>query len=116
MATTQEAGRQAELAAEKFLNDQGFKLINRNFAFKTGEIDLIMARQALLIFVEVRMRRNGNFGSGADTVTYAKQQKIIRTAQYFLQKHGHNRWQDYRFDVISIADQIDWIHNAFTLD
>lgn len=75
-----------------------------------------MLRKDLLIFVEVRMRRNTRYGTGAETVTISKQRKIINTAQLFLQKFDNNQWQKFRFDVISIDDKIDWIPAAFTLD
>jgi len=120
--TTREAGRVAEARAEKFLRDQGFKLVARNFLAKTGEIDLIMSKSDMLVFVEVRMRNNGRYGTGAETVTKRKQLKIINTAHIFLQKSAH--WHSYRFDVVSINDSIDksisnaidWIEGAFTLD
>jgi putative endonuclease len=92
------------------------KLIVRNYRSRRGEIDLIMSDGPLLSFVEVRMRNNGSFGSGADSVDRHKQRKIILTAQAFLQRQVNSPWQEYRFDVISIGDDIDWIKNAFTLD
>lgn len=112
---TQEAGRQAEARAESYLRKKGFSTVNRNYAWKTGEIDLIMEKEDLLVFVEVRLRRNSEYGSGADSVTSSKQSKIINTAKRYLQTTGH-RWESYRFDVVSIGKQIDWIPGAFTLD
>jgi putative endonuclease len=114
--TTRRSGAQAEHLAEKYLQHEGFKTLERNFHARTGEIDLIMLNDDLLIFVEVRMRNNPGFGSGAETVTYAKQRKIINTASLFLQKQKHAPWQSIRFDVISMGDSIDWIPGAFTLD
>ncbi len=108
-------GTEAERTAEKHLKAQGFTLVTRNFRARTGEIDLIMSKSSLLIFVEVRYRANPNFGTGADSISSSKQQKIIRTAKMFLQKNGH-RWNQYRFDVVSIGNDIDWIPGAFTLD
>ena len=113
--TTQEAGRQAQAQAENYLQQRGFSTVNRNYAWKTGEIDLIMEKGDLLVFVEVRLRRNSEYGSGADSVTLPKQSKIINTAKRYLQTTGH-QWESYRFDVVSIGKQIDWIPGAFTLD
>jgi putative endonuclease len=113
--TTQEAGRQAETRAENYLLKKGFSTVNRNYSWKTGEIDLIMEKKDLLVFVEVRLRQNSEYGSGADSVTYSKQTKIINTAKRYLQTSGH-KWESYRFDVVSIGKQIDWISGAFTLD
>ena len=116
-ATTHSAGQEAERVAEQFLRNQGFEPVERNYSSRYGEIDLIMQQGLLLVFVEVRMRNNPGYGSGADTVTPAKQRRIIRTAQHFLKRHGTRRWQDYRFDVISRrGSDLDWIPGAFTLD
>ncbi|MGV0033697.1 MAG: YraN family protein [Candidatus Azotimanducaceae bacterium WSBS_2022_MAG_OTU7] len=112
---TQESGRQAEAQAENYLQKMGFSTVNRNYTWKTGEIDLIMEKDGLLVFVEVRLRRNPMYGSGADSVTRSKQSKIINTAKRYLQITGH-KWKSYRFDVVSIGKQIDWIPDAFTLD
>jgi putative endonuclease len=79
-----------------------------------GEIDLIMTDENCLIFVEVRLRTNPNYGSGAESVTLTKQRKIIRTTQFYLLNHAIGN-RDCRFDVISIDDKIDWIQGAFSL-
>ena len=114
--TTHSQGAEAERQAESFLASQGFSTLARNFRAKTGEIDLIVTSGDLLVFVEVRMRRNPGYGSGADSVTITKQRKIINTAKLFLQRQKQIHWQAFRFDVISISDSIDWIPGAFTLD
>lgn len=98
------------------MENKGFKLETQNFSAKTGEIDLIMSKQDLLVFIEVRMRSDTSHGSGADTVTWRKQQKIINTAKLYLQSQRELSWQSYRFDVISMSENIDWIPSAFTLD
>ena len=109
-------GNKAETQAAAYLSGQGLVLLERNFSCKLGEIDLIMRDNQTLIFVEVRLRHNPHFGSGAETVTIYKQRKIIKTAQYYLQTHANVENLDCRFDVISIANEIDWITNAFNLD
>ncbi|MBL6689088.1 MAG: YraN family protein [Pseudomonadales bacterium] len=112
-------GREAERTAELYLRQQGLQLVQRNYRARTGEIDLIMERGSLLAFVEVRYRGNPNYGSGADSISRSKQRKIINTAHLFLQKHCKNndpRWNEYRFDVVSIGNEINWIPGAFTLD
>ena len=113
--TSVSTGKRAEALAEKYLKSRGLVLECRNFRAKTGEIDLIMSQGDLLIFIEVRYRINPNFGSGADSVSYQKRRKIARTAELYLQKSGL-RWKRYRFDVVSIGDELAWIENAFTLD
>ena len=113
--TRQEAGRPAEARAEShLLKNVGFT-VHRNYSGKTVEIDLIMEKKDLLVLVEVRLRQNSDYGSGADSVNYSKQTKIINTAKRYLQTFRH-KWESYRFDVVLIRKQIDWIPGAFTLE
>ena len=116
MSLTQATGQAAEDHACRYLSRRGFKLMTRNYRAKTGEIDLIMSNGDLLIFVEVRRRTHGGYGTGADSITLRKQHRIINTAKRFLQSVPNPTWDSYRFDVISIGKDIDWIPGAFTLD
>jgi putative endonuclease len=109
-------GKKSERQAEQFLRARGLVVVKRNFRCKTGEIDLIMRDGAALVFVEVRHRSNRHFGSGAETVDWRKQQKLIRAASHFLVTHP--RYNDYscRFDVVTSdtdADEPLWYQNAF---
>jgi putative endonuclease len=112
---TQRLGNAAEKVAMEYLENKGLKLLEKNFSCRMGEIDLIMTDEDNLVFIEVRLRTNPNYGSGAETVTPSKQRKIIRTAQFYLLNNAIGN-RDCRFDVISIDDKIDWIQHAFTLD
>ena len=114
--TSQETGHRAEQAALDYLLTHGFTLVRRNFSCKMGEIDLILKDSKTLIFVEVRLRHNPYYGSGAESVTFKKRRKIINTAQFFLLKFPLQGNLDCRFDVISMDGKIEWIKNAFTLD
>ena len=116
MNDTQAAGRLAEAQAERFLVGNGFRLVTRNYSAKTGEIDLIMSKGELLIFVEVRLRSHGGYGTGAESITRHKKRRIINTAKRYLQSAHNPPWQSYRFDVVSIGQTLDWIPGAFTLD
>jgi len=109
-------GQDAETEAQQFLASKGYELVEKNFSFRGGEIDLIVRNDKTLVFVEVRFRQNPLHGSGAETVTSAKRRRIIRTAEYFLQANPDNGDRDFRFDVISMSPDIDWIENAFTLN
>jgi putative endonuclease len=113
-----ERGRQLENVARKFLEDEGLTLVHHNYSCKLGEIDLVMHDGDTLVFVEVRGRRSQRFGNPAETVTAAKQNRLIRTAQVFL--CAHPRYLDWpcRFDVLALATadpapQAQWIQNAF---
>ncbi len=111
-------GLHAENIACDYLIANGLKLIKRNYLCRLGEIDLIMRDKTHLIFVEVRFRRNQNFGTSSETVTYTKQTKLLRTAQLYLQQNRLTDKVPCRFDVIAITlvnevPVIEWIKNAF---
>lgn len=107
-------GSEAEEVAAGFLQQQGLKLVTRNFHCRFGEIDLIMRESTLLVFVEVRLRSSAAFGGASMSITWAKQQKLMRTADYYMQLHGDSRC---RFDAILMSKpdtrDIEWIRNAF---
>ena len=114
--TTQQLGNAAEQLALEYLIEQGLSLIEKNFCCKLGEIDIIMQDGNTLVFVEVRLRNNVLYGTGAETVTHSKMRKIIKTAQVYLLKHPLAENLGCRFDVISMNEKLTWIKNAFTLD
>ncbi len=105
-------GDSAEALAQQWLKKQGLALVDKNYRCKAGEIDLIMQDGSTLVFVEVRYRSNPDFGSAIDSVTPAKQQKLLRTAQHYLQRLSQT--PACRFDIIGInaQKQIQWIKNA----
>jgi len=113
-------GQQAEDVALKFLQTKGMRLIARNYRCKLGEIDLVMQDDGALVFIEVRYRKQSDFGDGAESVDFRKQQKIIRSAEHFLQQHRQYSQSPCRIDVISISklhntdcqEAINWIPNA----
>jgi len=116
-------GNKAEALALNYLKQQGLKLVEQNYLSKLGEIDIIMLDNAndTLVFVEVRYRKNTNFGSAASSVSRSKQTKLIRAAQLFLKKH--TAYQDFicRFDVVGVESdlkypEMTWIPNAFELE
>lgn len=116
-------GATAEHYAEQYLHQQGLITRTRNYRCKLGEIDLIMLEKNpggnTLVFVEVRLRTNKRFAPALETVDYRKQQKIIKTAQRFLQEHKLYDKIACRFDVIALdqtgtAPPVQWIKNAFT--
>ncbi len=113
-----QSGAQWEKTAESFLRNHGLKLLQRNFSSRFGEIDLIMEDEKTVVFVEVKYRKSSQHGSGAEAITLHKQNRISRTAGWYLAKNPHRAEQFCRFDVISIdsrkSDQgICWIKNAF---
>jgi len=115
-------GEDAELACCNHLRSQGLKLIDSNFSCRYGEIDIIMLDKKVLVFVEVRFRKNNNFGGGLESITASKQRKLRKTAELYLQQN--NRYENARFDVVSMSKNnqtnknrqeytFEWIMNAF---
>lgn len=115
-ATSTSLGNQAESDALAYLQSNGCHLVVSNYRTKSGEIDLIVEHDGILVFVEVRYRRDTSRGTGAETVTHMKRLRIIRTAKHFLSTHKQFRKMPCRFDVVSMGPSIDWIIRAFTLD
>lgn len=111
------SGKDAELHALNYLQQQGLRLLAQNWLCKRGELDLVMLDGDTVVFVEVRYRRHAGWGGALASVDARKQQKLIRAAQLFLQKES--RWARHpcRFDVVALgtheADESDWIRNAF---
>jgi putative endonuclease len=110
-------GEQKEQQASEFLQAKGLQPVGRNFSCKCGEIDLIMRDNEVLVFVEVRYRQSDGYGSGLESITWQKQRKIIKTAQYYLLR---NKLTDAacRFDAVAITEQkgllqFDWVKDAF---
>ncbi len=107
-----------EDVAFDFLKKNGLKIVKRNFNCKVGEIDIIMTNNDILIFIEVKYRKDSHWVSAVESVTKSKQRKIIKAAQLYLLKN--KKYQDWncRFDVVSIQGdkanpQINWIKHAF---
>ena len=117
--STKQLGDVAEQRALTHLQRQGLTLVQRNYRLAGGpqrhgaEIDLIMtAPDGTLVFVEVRARRNANQGGAAASVTWQKQQRIVRAAQHFLLRYAV--LPPCRFDVVAIdGDELQWLAGAF---
>ncbi len=111
-------GQVAEQLALRYLEQQGLRLVKKNFHSQRGEIDIIMRQDDTLVFVEVRQRSRRHYGSALESITPKKQQRIIQTAHYYLQQHPQQQNDPCRFDVVVIEPQsgeekIQWIKNAF---
>lgn len=108
------SGFQAEHWAVQHLQQQGLKLVVQNYRSRYGEIDIIMQEEEVLVFVEVRLRHNADFGGAAASINLRKQQRIIRTAQQYLS--SLKQLPPCRFDAVLIDSQcerVQWLKNAF---
>ena len=95
-------GRWGQNQSQKYLTRRGFKTIARNYAFRGGELDLIMAdADGAIVFVEVKTRQSETFAPAKAAVNYKKQQKMIRTAKCFLREFNVSN-RPLRFDVITV--------------
>lgn len=94
-------GTLGEQAAAHELEDQGYRIVHRNYRLRSGEIDLVCARDGILVFCEVKTRTGGRFGPPEEAVTYAKQRRIRRLAAEYLQREP-TRAGRIRFDVIAV--------------
>lgn len=111
-------GDAGEDLATDYLKENGFKILDRNLSCPYGEIDLVAAKKDHLYFVEIRRRTNKKYGSALESITFAKQNKIRKSAQYFLNKNKD--WQEKIpfFSVLAIDDvegfpKIEFLPDAF---
>lgn len=115
-----EAGERGEQRALAHLQAAGLKLQLRNYRCASGEIDLVMLDGRTLVLIEVRYRRDQEFGGAAASVDARKQQRLVRAAQHLLLMHPELRRYPARFDLVAldgsdIAPCINWLKDAFRL-
>lgn len=102
-----------ERRACRYLKTQGLRLIEQNFNCPLGEIDLIMQDKNCLVFVEVRYRKNPDPVSSLESIGFRKQQRLSKTALYYLKQHKLST-QPCRFDVVGFDGlKLQWIKRAF---
>ena len=119
MKKKREIGFEYEELAKKYLITKGMKYIESNFYTRYGEIDIIFTdeEEKTLVFVEVRYRKNAEFGEPLETIDGKKLEKIMISSQIYIK---NRKWkQNVRYDVIGIKkdklgnNKINWIKNAF---
>ena len=113
-----EIGAKAENKAVEFLIQNYLNILQQNYkALPYGEIDIIALDDGTLVFIEVKFRKSKSFGTAAEMVSLSKQQKIINTAQIFLQQNENYSDYECRFDVIAIDNKdIEWLKEAFDVN
>ncbi|WP_415982369.1 YraN family protein [Anaerostipes caccae] len=113
MKNHRKTGMEKEETACRFLLTQGYEVIERNFYSRYGEIDIIARDGQYLVFAEVKYRRSTAFGYPGEAVDRRKQQKIHKTAEYYLFCRGMFE-RPALFDVVEIiGKKIRVIKNAF---
>ena len=119
--TRQATGITGEDLAAAHLESLGFRILARRYRVRLGEIDLVALRPGLLIFVEVKTRRQNRFGVPAESVHNRKQLRIARAAECFLAGPQAGRFKSLpcRFDVNAVtlddgaAPRIEHLEDAF---
>jgi putative endonuclease len=114
MENRRKIGADYERQAEEYLQTCGYRILERNYRCRQGEIDLIAREGEALVFLEVKYRRTAAHGLPSEAVTPAKQRTICRVADYYRLTHGIPDNTPCRFDVVSILGQeITLYRNAF---
>ena len=89
-----EQGSHYETMAAEYLKNKGYEIILQNFFSKNGEIDIIAKYTDTLVFCEVKYRSNTRYGLPEEAVDYRKQDKIRKTAAYYLYRNNFPALQD----------------------
>lgn len=110
-------GDRGEQIAARYLEQQGFRILERNFRYERGEIDLVAEEGDELVFVEVKTRRSRSFGDPEESVDEAKEEQIRDTAEGYLVLRGVGE-RIYRFDIVAVllegeTPEIHHIRDAF---
>ena len=92
-----------EDAAARYLESIGWRIVERNYRARTGEIDILALDGDILVAVEVKYRKSMGYGAPEEAVTLRKQQRICRALLVYLAQHGISPDTSCRFDVIAIG-------------
>ena len=100
-----ELGVKGEEIAARYLKSKGYRIIERNYRIRLGEIDIIAEQGNDLVFIEVKTRSGTHFGSPFDSITIQKQKQLSKVALEYINKQGCNN-RPARFDVVGIEFQV----------
>lgn len=109
-------GIYAENIASKYLSEIGYELLERNFAVKGAEIDIIAIKNSILSIIEVKARSSDEYGTPAEAVGFRKQTKIRHAATLYHQSNPLLEFEEFSFDIIEIdlnTESVNHIINAF---
>lgn len=110
-------GQAWERLAARRLEAEGYRILDRNFRGRSGEIDFVAEEKGTVCFIEVKGRSGSGFGSPAEAVTVEKQRRIFRTAEEYLSRRRLGS-PACRFDVVTIVEDgerrdVVVVRNAF---
>ncbi len=100
-----QTGKTGETIAADFLSQKGFKIIDKNFHTRFGEIDLIAVQANKLIFVEVKLKTGTEFGSPEEMINKSKIMQVKKTAQMYILKNPEiaSKYPSYRVNAVCIV-------------
>ncbi len=101
---TRQRGKLGEDTAVDYLEKKGYRILQRNYRFDRGEIDIVAEDQGQLVFIEVKARRSTLYGEPEEAVTEAKCKQLWKVAEGYLHEHNLED-SNYRFDVVAIEYQ-----------
>lgn len=104
MNKRQIGARQEQFACE-WLERRGYRIVERNFRCRSGEIDIVAREGGYLVFVEVKYRSSGESGLPQEAVDRRKQRAISHVALYYLHRFGYQEATPVRFDVVALSGQ-----------
>jgi len=108
-------GNTGEDIAEKYLEQNGYHILERNFRCRQGEIDIVARESSYLCFIEVKRRKDTSAGHPFESISEKKIQRICKTALYYIKSHFVTETTPVRFDVISIIDEeVSLLRDAFS--
>lgn len=106
-------GSYYEQLAKGYLEAKGYHILEANYRIRLGEIDLIARDKEYTVFIEIKYKRSSRHGYPRESVGYAKQQKILQVAAYYMMCRGLTD-TPARFDVVELMDgTITHLENAF---
>jgi len=112
--TRKDVGKEGEKVALSFLKKKGYRILDKNFRCKFGEIDIIAEENGQIVFLEVKTRRNLDFGLPQESLNYFKKKRLTRLAQFYLARY-HLEGISSRFDVVAVIFKESRIHSIHVI-
>ena len=117
MLSNRDLGKTGEEVAAEYLKKDGYKILEKNFRCRSGEIDIIAKKDSVVAFIEVKTRKSTLYGEPEESIDFLKVKRIRKSANYFICFKNLGDF-DFSFDVISIKlvsgkFKIKHIRNAF---
>lgn len=121
MKQSKTIGDWAEQLACEHIQQQGWRIIGRNYHCRGGELDIIACHGLILAFIEVKYRRSKAYGGALASITLSKRQRLIKAAQTYLQQQPQFKSHRARFDLVAICGRpeqqlkLQWLPSIFSL-